>query len=901
MTAIFKIDQPGAAPPIPAGVWDRARRDIQSESVGGSVVFTAQDVSTTYLWELISEPPGSSVVLVGDTTAICSAPLEVTGGYLMRLTTNAGLGTEDVSVRYVGIPLQYSGLPIPATNEVDFDNSLDLTASTGTAEKIVEMLKWLETTVGASLFTGLGDIYVDITNGSNVTGTGLPSNPYQTLEFAVFSLAAPTNFAEFAAPCRFILAPGEYTQKVEIPARLKVEIIGDNFEISNDVTWEYDLDNWYGESASVNVNSLTITSMSSQKSKVSGNILSQNVGVASGGSINRTLTLDKVEVSGNIWNYASGDDDPAKRTGKLNLLVHNSLLSGGTLGSGACIGGQVENPTADSYPNYVSITAIDSQIMHNIYGCAEFGFCSSTFFYGDIDFSIEPTTSAGRYNGNIGGRSSAGDRSFTSCFFSLTIGSIVFGWDSAGYPSQVEPNPVGFDAVSYYSADGRALGGGRIVMYGWDNSGVTPLLSSDEQLYNAVFTVPAGSGNDSYNGQALRDTLSIANSYMMLSASNRAVVLIPPGTYSLGKTTALELDTNYVDLVAMNSMSSGLSDGGAIAGDTIIYGEIAGGVVQQTADDVRIIGVTIQQNKDDHFCLSILNATDSASCLYKNLTFTTNGGAGVHAVSISHTNHNATWIECNTDLPGFLQFVSGGDFGGKIMRCSGGSGSFAGNDDIAVDVNLSFSGYAEDCSAGTYSFAGTRGGGDATFDGDAVRCRVQGNGFGSSNGGTGPYTALCSGTFTDCDNYSTGGSGSFGYCEHGDATFQGTAQRCTSGNSSFGSSSDASGTGSFQGYAFDCHAARYSFGGNNADSAQASVNGELRRCSASRYSFGARGYNGSTMYDCHGTEYGCFGNTTSASGTRMERCRADGISTAGGPIGLFGATIIDCTLKSIIH
>jgi hypothetical protein len=157
MTAIYKIDQSGATPPTPPGVWDIARRDIQLFAVGGAVTFTAQDPSVSYLWELVSEPPGVTTPIVGANLQACSVSFTATGGYLMSLTTDAGLATEDVSIRYVGIPLANSCLPIPAFNEIDFDNSIDPSATQGTAEKLTTFFKWVDANIGGGLLSGVGN------------------------------------------------------------------------------------------------------------------------------------------------------------------------------------------------------------------------------------------------------------------------------------------------------------------------------------------------------------------------------------------------------------------------------------------------------------------------------------------------------------------------------------------------------------------------------------------------------------------------------------------------------------------------------------------------------------------------------------------------------------------------
>lgn len=118
MTATFRIDQPGITggkPPV--GGWGKARADLDLVGTGGTVEFTAQDVATNYLWQLISQVDGSAITLGTPTAQTATADIAVTGGYLIRLTTDVGLSTKDIRELYFGVPLPGSGLPIPALNE----------------------------------------------------------------------------------------------------------------------------------------------------------------------------------------------------------------------------------------------------------------------------------------------------------------------------------------------------------------------------------------------------------------------------------------------------------------------------------------------------------------------------------------------------------------------------------------------------------------------------------------------------------------------------------------------------------------------------------------------------------------------------------------------------------------
>jgi len=151
MTAFFRINQPGITggkPPV--GAWDTARDDLDLFSVGGTIQLEAQDTSSSYSWELVSEPEGSSVTISNPFSKTASVDIAVTGGYIFRLTVDTGLPTKDISERYVGVPLPNSGLPIPALYETTQDNTR---TPSGYERKITELFKWIDTiSIGGGVF-----------------------------------------------------------------------------------------------------------------------------------------------------------------------------------------------------------------------------------------------------------------------------------------------------------------------------------------------------------------------------------------------------------------------------------------------------------------------------------------------------------------------------------------------------------------------------------------------------------------------------------------------------------------------------------------------------------------------------------------------------------------------------
>ncbi len=355
---------------------------------------------------------------------------------------------------------------------------------------------------------------------------------------------------------------------------------------------------------------------------------------------------------------------------------------------------------------------------------------------------------------------------------------------------------------------------------------------------DAVFVVETGA-NAIANGVALKAAYTAAKSAtpngQALGPVNRAMVLIPLNNYDFD-TTPLTLDTDYVDLYGLCSPTSiMLPDVVRNAGVKLICEGAS--VIEQVdpCSDVRLTNMTLEQEANNSICFRMNEGHAGENSVYRGLGFTQTG-TGCDAVrSDVGGDVGGTFEDCHTTMRGFIK---GGIFSGVARRCSGGNGSFAGWDVAATgDQPVSFTGYAEDCSGGNYSFAANIDGGNATFNGTAIRCKCYSNGFGSSLGGTGPYTVLCDGSLIDCDNASGTGSGSFGYCENGAATCSAILNRCTSGSYSFGSA--GSGIGIFSGEARNCEGSTKLFG--YSDSVKGEFSGKAYDCIGYQYCFGASG------------------------------------------------------------
>jgi hypothetical protein len=86
--------------------------------VTDTVTVSSLDAATTYTWTLVYAPEGSTATFSGDPTAISpgSFVVDLVGSYLVRLTVDAGLGTEDT--QYVRLrALTQAGLKLVAGGE----------------------------------------------------------------------------------------------------------------------------------------------------------------------------------------------------------------------------------------------------------------------------------------------------------------------------------------------------------------------------------------------------------------------------------------------------------------------------------------------------------------------------------------------------------------------------------------------------------------------------------------------------------------------------------------------------------------------------------------------------------------------------------------------------------------
>ena len=464
----------------------------------------------------------------------------------------------------------------------------------------------------------------------------------------------------------------------------------------------------------------------------------------------------------------------------------------------------------------------------------------------------------------------------------------------------------------------------------------------------SAITVPVTS-NAVVNGTALRTAYAAAKiltpNGAALSATNRAVLFVPPGKYDL-VTTPLTLDTQFVDLVGV----SGNPEHVLI---TSIVSALNSGTLVQTANDVLISGVTLENEHTNWENANLTEADPSAYMPNSGLAATklrdvVMRSSGEGRSMRLHVNYAGTYTNCVSGMLSF-GYGYGGTASGTFTNCTGGDYSFASDGTASgtftncVGGNYSFgssgaaSGTFNNCNGGTNCFGGNGGTAGGTFvncissdysfgstaTGIFTRCIGGDYSFGSTEssgtftdciGGTQCFTAgdsICSGLYVNCratsvsfGGYSGIATGTFIDCRSGDYSFggdtYGTASgvftNCISGQRSFGS-------GTASGVFTNCVGGLYSFGMTTASGTfkyctgasntfGGVASGNFIHCTAGDNSFGVGGAASGVFTNCTAGDIS-FGIGGAASGT-FTNCKA-GFLSFGGEYGTISGTFINCT------
>jgi hypothetical protein len=394
-------------------------------------------------------------------------------------------------------------------------------------------------------------------------------------------------------------------------------------------------------------------------------------------------------------------------------------------------------------------------------GYAAFGGYTAGIASGTFTNCIGAAYAFGGYGGKASG------------FFTHCTGNIYsFGTSSGG--SSGTASGVFTDCTGGYAAFGavgvasgtfqNCMGGSYSFGYNGEVSGVFVNCNvNNAYIYQGGGTVTVcATTNVLANAFHLREAYAYAillkPNGAPLSALNRALVVIPPGSYNLD-TFGLTLNTDFVDIEGLSKDRE----------KQHLYGS-GTGVLIQTADNVRIENLWVEctlasgglsgkaSDPAAYFPDSETTHTVVSNCRFL--------ADDLHARSMRvHIAYPGTYENCQG---GELAF--GGRYGeasGTFINCVGGNYAFGGSFGTASGTFLN-------CTGAGDSFGGTYGTASGTF----TNCK----------GGTyafGGWYGIVSGTFTNCtgDSYSFGNTG----------TVSGIFTQCSSGLLGFGAGGTAPG------------------------------------------------------------------------------------------------------------
>ena len=343
-------------------------------------------------------------------------------------------------------------------------------------------------------------------------------------------------------------------------------------------------------------------------------------------------------------------------------------------------------------------------------------------------------------------------------------------------------------------------------------------LGDDSTIWTEHGATPTANGANLQAAYTAAKALTPGGS--ALSRTNRAVVVVPPGVYSIA--SELLLDTDFVDLKGFGSCRRRSVDEPLSTGqlpETVITVASSGYVVHVTARDYQYTNIKIYQP----YAYSATHLDEANGCdrgLFEDVGVEFYAASyPAFTVSGANTEIAATFINCH----------STGALAGSTTACE-------------------FSGRAERCTGGLFSFGGSSAGA-GTFSGVAIECSALGSSFG----------------------YGAGAPG----------IFSGRAENCRSGDSSFGASDTTSyGQLLLSAVLIDCEAEDYSFGSNgNGD-----VNNEIEP--------------GARLTDCRGNN-NCFVGVLGILSGTLERCKALSNSFAGPDGTVRGAKLTDCDMEGL--
>lgn len=189
---------------------DGASRD--DVDVGDTVTVSSIDAATTYAWTLVYAPEGSTAVFSGDVSTVSPGGFvaDKEGPYMIRLTVDAGLGTENTQHVRLRVPTVFGSLLLVAAGE--------RRDGTGIIPVDIDTVGWTNEQ-NANLLTLLGFTKTIAASGRILYVDGSTGYAdYDTVQTAIN--AAETAGATLAQPYIIAVRPGLYAENLTLKAHI---------------------------------------------------------------------------------------------------------------------------------------------------------------------------------------------------------------------------------------------------------------------------------------------------------------------------------------------------------------------------------------------------------------------------------------------------------------------------------------------------------------------------------------------------------------------------------------------------------------------------------------------------------------------------------------------------------
>jgi hypothetical protein len=184
-----------------------------------------------------------------------------------------------------------------------------------------------------------------------------------------------------------------------------------------------------------------------------------------------------------------------------------------------------------------------------------------------------------------------------------------------------------------------------------------------------------------------------------LSATNRAVVLIPPGMYA--RSTALAMSAEFVDLIALVP-AAGKATELTLQPTVRIYSTSATAhAINQTAADVRLRGLETDATQyNDNYAGLYIDHGGEGTSIYEDMKLC-GSKATMHSSIV-----DGTWRNCQAEIYAW-RVAAGGIFCAEMYDCRAGVYSYGGDDENHTGRGATFqNSWIERCIGGDYCFGG---------------------------------------------------------------------------------------------------------------------------------------------------------------------------------------------------